>query len=167
MLAELINTVSLNFPTKHQDSLWNGMLWSPRNWSRQLWTCLGWSQPFTRVSWWLSGQESTCNAGDEGDMGLIPGLGKSLGRGHGYPLQYSCLENPMSHREAWQTTVHRVTKSQTQLKWFITHTHSTLPRACHFPTPTPTPVVRHNPRDKFHRNTLWSRLCTSLASAVH
>ena len=32
---------------------------------------------------------------------------------------------------------------------------------------TPTPVVRHNPRDKFHRNTLWSRLCTSLASAVH
>ena len=37
------------------------------------------------------GKESTCNAGD---LGLTPGLGKSLGGGHGNPLQYSCLENP-------------------------------------------------------------------------
>ena len=37
------------------------------------------------------GKESTCTAGD---LGAIPGLGKSLGGGHGSPLQYSCLENP-------------------------------------------------------------------------
>ena len=47
------------------------------------------------------------NAGDITDVGLIPGLGKSSGGGHGNPLQYSCLENPMD-REAWQATVHRV-----------------------------------------------------------
>ena len=35
------------------------------------------------------------NAGDERDVGLIPGLGRSLGEGHGDPLQYSCLGNPM------------------------------------------------------------------------
>ena len=50
-----------------------------------------------------------------GDIGSIPGSGRSLGGGHGNPLQYSCLENPMD-REAWQATVHKVTKSQTQLK---------------------------------------------------
>ena len=42
-------------------------------------------------------------AGDAGDVGLIPGLGRSPGRGHGNPLQYSCLENPLD-REAWQAT---------------------------------------------------------------
>ena len=40
-------------------------------------------------------KESACNAGD---LGLIPGLGRSLGRGHGNPLQYSCLENPHEPR---------------------------------------------------------------------
>ena len=42
-----------------------------------------------------AGKESTCNAGDIGDSGLIPGLGRSPGEGNGNPLQYSCLENPM------------------------------------------------------------------------
>ena len=41
------------------------------------------------------------NAGDARDVGLIPGLGRSPGEGNGYPLQYSCLENPMN-RGAWQ-----------------------------------------------------------------
>ena len=54
----------------------------------------------------------TCNAGDTGDAGLIPGSGRSSGEGNGNPLQYSCLENPMD-RGAWQATVQRVTKSQT------------------------------------------------------
>ena len=49
------------------------------------------------------GKESTRNAGD---LGSIPGLGRSPGGGHGYRLQYSCLENPMD-RGAWQATVHR------------------------------------------------------------
>ena len=45
-----------------------------------------------------------------GDVGLIPGSGRSPGEGNGNPLQYSCLRNPM-HRGAWQATVHRVSKS--------------------------------------------------------
>ena len=57
------------------------------------------------------GNESTCNVGDPGS---IPGLGRSPGEGNGYPLQYSCLENPME-RGALQATVHGVTKSRTQL----------------------------------------------------
>ena len=44
-----------------------------------------------------------------GDSGLIPVSGRSYGGGHGNPLQYSCLENPMD-RGAWQSTVHRVAK---------------------------------------------------------
>ena len=47
-------------------------------------------------------KESACNAGD---LGLIPGLGRSPGGGHGNPLQFSCLESPMN-REAWWATVH-------------------------------------------------------------
>ena len=52
------------------------------------------------------------NAGDIRDVGSIPGLERSPGGGHGNPLQYSCLENPMD-RGAWQATVHSVAKSQT------------------------------------------------------
>ena len=51
------------------------------------------------------------NAGDTGDVGLIPGLGRSLEVGNGNPLQYSCLENSMD-RGAWWATLHGVTKSQ-------------------------------------------------------
>ena len=54
-------------------------------------------------------KESACNAGD---LSPIPGLGRSPGEGHGNPLQYSCLENPMN-RGAWQAAVHGVAKSQT------------------------------------------------------
>ena len=50
------------------------------------------------------------NARDIKDYGLIPGLGRSSGEGHGNPLQYSCLENPMG-RGVWMTTVYRVAKS--------------------------------------------------------
>ena len=53
------------------------------------------------------------NAGDVRYKGSIPG--SFSGGGHGNPLQYSCLENPMD-REAWQATVHRITKSWIQLK---------------------------------------------------
>ena len=60
---------------------------------------------------WLSGKVSACNAGD---LGSIPGSGRSLGEGNGNPLQYSCLENPMN-REAWWVTVHGTAKSKAQL----------------------------------------------------
>ena len=54
----------------------------------------------------------TANEGDVRDVGLVPGLGRSPGEGHGNLLQYSYLENPMD-RGVWQTTVHRVAQSQT------------------------------------------------------
>ena len=50
------------------------------------------------------GKESVCDAGD---LGSIPGSGRSHGEGHDNPLQYSCLENPMD-RGAWWATVHRI-----------------------------------------------------------
>jgi len=49
---------------------------------------------------------------DVRDVGSIPGLERSPGGGHGNPLQYSHLENPMD-RGVWRATVHRVEKSQT------------------------------------------------------
>ena len=58
--------------------------------------------------------ESACNAGD---LGLIPGLGRSPGGGHGKPFQYSCLENFMA-RGSWQAAAHGVAKSQTRLRDF-------------------------------------------------
>ena len=61
-----------------------------------------------------SGKESTCQAGDAGDVCLILGSGRSPGRGNGNPLQYSCLENS-TDRGSWWTRVHRVAKSRTQL----------------------------------------------------
>ena len=55
------------------------------------------------------GKESAYNAGD---LGLIPGSGRSPSEGNGNPLQYSCLENPVE-RGAWQATVHEGRKTQT------------------------------------------------------
>ena len=65
-----------------------------------------------------AGKESACNAGD---LGLIPGLGRSPGEGKGYPLQYSGLENPMD------CIVHGVAKSRTQLSNFHFHFVSQTP----------------------------------------
>ena len=54
------------------------------------------------------------SAGDLRNSSLIPGWGRSPGEGHGNPLQYSCLENPMD-REAWRATIHRVAESDSEL----------------------------------------------------
>ena len=59
------------------------------------------------------------STGDMRNTESIPGSGRSPEEGNGNPLQYSCLENPMD-RGAWLATVHRVTKSWTQLKQFST-----------------------------------------------
>ena len=59
-------------------------------------------------------KESACNAGD---LGSIPGLGRSPGEGNGNPLHYSGLENPMD-RGAWWATVHGFAKSRTRLSDF-------------------------------------------------
>ena len=64
------------------------------------------------------GQESAWNTGDKRDLCSIPGSGRSSGEGHGNPLQYSCLENPVD-RGAWRATV-GIAKSQAEVKWLST-----------------------------------------------
>ena len=61
------------------------------------------------LPWWLSGREYACQYRRPGS---IPGWGRSPRGGHDYPLQYSCLGNPMD-RVAWWATVHRIAKSHT------------------------------------------------------
>ena len=80
--------------------------------------------------WWLKTVEIPPNAGD---LGSIPGLGRSPAGGHDNPLQYSCLEIPMDRGASW-ATVHRAAKSRTQLKWLSTPLHLTSTDL--FPNPT-------------------------------
>ena len=72
---------------------------------------LWWLVQEHRLPRWLSGKESTCQAGNKDS---VLGLGRSLGGGNGNPLQYSCLGDP-TDRGAWWATVHGVIKSQTRL----------------------------------------------------
>ena len=76
----------------------------------------GAGNPFrTHTHWlarWYSGKEPPANAGDTGDMGLIPGSGISPGEGNGDPLQNSCWGNPTG-RGPWRATVHGLAKSWT------------------------------------------------------
>ena len=74
--------------------------------------------------WWeegfpggSDGEESACSVGD---LGSIPGPGRSPGEGNGNPLHYSCLENP-TDGGTWQATVYGVTKSWTRLSDFTFH----------------------------------------------
>ena len=71
--------------------------------------CLGASQVVLVV------KNPPANAGDIGDMGLMPGAGRSPEGEHGNPLQYPCLENPMN-RGAWWALVHMIPKGWTQCK---------------------------------------------------
>ena len=59
-------------------------------------------------------KESNCRVGGTGDMGSIPGLGRSPGERNGNPLQYSCLENS-TDGGTWPAAVHGVSKNQTQV----------------------------------------------------
>ena len=89
---------------------------------------ISYSFPYIYYIWglsrWCSGKNPPAYVGD---VGSIPGLGRSPGERNGNPLQYSCLENSMD-RGAWQTAVHRVTESWTRLSnWQhmeYTHTHT-------------------------------------------
>ena len=99
-----------------------------------------------------SGKEPFASAGDIRDTGSTPGWGRSSGGGHGNPLQYSCLENPMD-RGAWQATVPRVAQSQPWLKWhgmqrvFMLHPATILltPRNLFFTSSHPWPHLRLRP----------------------
>ena len=81
---------------------------------------------FTR---WATREAPSANAGDTGDSGSIPELGRSPGEGNCNPLQYSCLENPLD-RGGWWATFHRVRKSQKWLKWLSTAQHSCFTMLC-------------------------------------
>ena len=65
------------------------------------------------------------NAGDIRDTGRIPGLGRPPEVGHGHPLQYSCLKNPVD-RGTWWTTIYKVAKNQTGLKELSMYAHGIL-----------------------------------------
>ena len=67
--------------------------------------------------WFLGGSDGKVSAHSPGDPGLIPGSGRSPGKGNCNPLQYSCLENSMDGG-AWWATVHAVAKSRTRLSDF-------------------------------------------------
>ena len=71
-------------------------------------------------------KESSCNTGD---LGSIPGSGRSSGEGNGNPLQYSCLENPMMDRGAWWATVHG---PQRERHDWATDTFTFFAFRCHF-----------------------------------
>ena len=100
------------------------------NWQtlKYLQSTVKWSRVKGGLPWtaWASlvagsdGKESACNSGDSGS---IPGLGRSLGEGNDYPLQYSCPENPMD-RGGWRATVHGAAKIWTQQRWLSMHARS-------------------------------------------
>ena len=97
------------------------------------------------------GKESACNAGD---LGSIPVLETSPGEGNSYPLQYSCLENPMD-RGVWQATVHRVAESDaTEQLSLSLHFYIQLPRLL-FSRPY-----------SFQARTHCSELCYDLATGA-
>ena len=104
------------------------------------------------------------NTGDTRDMGSIPGSGRSPGGGHGNPLQWSCLENPMDGG-AWWATVYGVTQSRTQLKWLSSilikcqrkfqkkrkHLTSIWPiKRCYLPEKKQVPGPPLRPKLRFH-----------------
>ena len=87
------------------------------------------------------------NSGDAGDVGLILGSERSPGVGHGSPLQYSCLENPMN-RGVWHTTVHEVAQNQTLLSLYTLKECGVMgfPRQKHWSAlPLPPPEDLPNP----------------------
>ena len=86
--------------------------------------CLGWwglpseQAPLGNVEGFPGGSDGKASARNVGDLGSIPGSGRSPGEGNGNPLQDSCLENPMDGG-IWRATVHGVAKSRTRLSNFI------------------------------------------------
>ena len=69
--------------------------------------------------------KNPANAGVARDMGLIPGLGRFAGGGHGNLFQFSCQENPLD-RGAWQATIHSIAKNWTRLKRLSTYSNRFL-----------------------------------------
>ena len=94
----------------------------------RMWAKEGVSQSSGSPSGFPSGSVVTDMPANAGELGSIPGSGRSLGGGNGNPLQYACLENPMDRR-AWRATVHGVKKSWTWLsKRVLLSPHKRDPR---------------------------------------
>ena len=102
-----------------------------------------WTSQGALVVWSLSA--------NTGDMGPSPGSGRSPGGGHSYPLQYSCLENPMD-RGVWWAIVHEVKKSRTRLKWLSTHTEMFMSSQNSHVEP---PVWQHVEAGSLGENCVW------------
>ena len=94
--------------------------------------CIMWVGRIYTHTWGFPGGAVVENppgkAGDTGDVGSIPGMGRSPGGGSGDPLQYSCLENPLDRGAGW-ATVHGVKKSYTYIYIHI-HRHTHTHRSC-------------------------------------
>ena len=111
MLLEMLRLSTFHSPS-----------WTPRAsaYDSDVQCCLSWEHIYVmghvqlRVHRWHSGKDSSCNAGDVRDMGLISGSGGYLGEWNGNPLQNSCLENSMD-RGSWRAAVHGVPKNHTCL----------------------------------------------------
>ena len=99
-----------------KDTFWFLSSWGLLSWAYSLyiWDLVISSMGFPGGS---DGKESACSAGN---LGSIPGLGRSPGEGSDYPLQYSCLENSMD-KGAWQTTAHGISKSRPWLREWHFH----------------------------------------------
>ena len=114
---------------KRRDGGWlrNGVKEPHRSWWRGSWGVVRAGNSSHFCAWRSEGRESVSRVAENdfpggtvvknppanaGDVGSIPGSGRSPGVRSGYPLQYSCLEDPM-HRGAWRTGVHRIAKELT------------------------------------------------------
>ena len=102
--------LDLSFPTRNQILVLCIGKWILKHWTIEEILTI----KLFLIKGFPGGSEVKASAFNTGDLGSIPGLGRSPRDGNGNPLQYSCLDNPMD-RGAWWATVHGVTKSRTQL----------------------------------------------------
>ena len=120
------------------------------------------------------GSDGKASAYNAGDLGSIPGSGRSPGERNGNPLRYSCLENPMDGG-AWWATVHGVTKSWTQLSDFTQSTHrnvgeTTLVRVTNdfltWQTLLSPPVLSFHARSQYTFQHYWLRSSLKMLEGV-
>ena len=102
--------LDLSFPTRNQILVLCIGKWILKHWTIEEILTI----KLFLIKGFPGGSEVKASASNTGDLGSIPGLGRSPGEGNGNPLQYSCLEKPMDGG-AWWATVHGVAKSRTRL----------------------------------------------------
>ena len=126
---------------KFINQMWLHKLWCDKNskaWMNGKWT---WKSGRGQSAYWgfSEGSEVKASACNAGDLGSIPGSGRSPGEGNGNPLQYSCLENPMDGG-VWWAAVYGVAQSRTRLKQLSSSSssvHMSIPISQFIPPPLP------------------------------